>query len=146
MRKLMAVLACFVCGSAYAQTLTTLAYKADTPDPVGVLLSDEFRKALDSQVGVTLINSETEADISINLMTLDPVGPSGAGASLQTVYSALWTATAPGEGTIRFLLNQSLGACGRDMVSQCASRLIESTKELAGRHAKAHAAVGGKAR
>jgi hypothetical protein len=90
-------------------------------------------------VGFKLIGSAKEADLSISPITLDTLDAGESGSNLHTVHSALWTASAPDGGVVRFVLNQSLGARAKDVLAQCTERLMQCTKETAARHAKAHA-------
>jgi hypothetical protein len=140
MKTVLAVLCLALCHSASAQSLPKISLQTNATDAVGKLLSKKFRGDLEDEFGADLVQTaDQKSDIQISLITVDP----SRGADMQTVYSVLWTAEAPGRDVVRYLLDHAVGVCEKYEMKRCTEHLIKSTVDAAARYIEAHEAAGG---
>jgi hypothetical protein len=113
-------------GTASAQGAAAVYISSTAEDAVGKMFTYRFRESIRSSSGLNLVDSPKQAALHARIVTLDPDKESNS--QTRTIYSINYIFHLNGND---MLLNQFVGICGRERLTQCVEQHTANLDEIA---------------
>lgn len=115
--------------SSAAQAQTKVFVSATADDPVGARLVYAIKEGIRRSASMDVVDRVDDGFIRVHVVTIDPDKTDGGGR--RTVYSLVFTTQTLHDTPVTMYLNNLVGVCGANRVSQCADGLVADTDNQA---------------